>query len=86
VDERLDLEKETDAAFRYLGGLKLRFRDWHLALLSHNVGENRVQRGIDETGSRDAFELIRAGYEGDKDYLAKVMAAVLILENPSLLD
>jgi hypothetical protein len=33
-------------------------------------------------GSRDAWKLIRNGYEGDKDYLPKLMAAILIKRNP----
>jgi membrane-bound lytic murein transglycosylase D len=83
VDERLDQEKATDAALRYLSGMKLRFQDWHLAVLAYNSGEGRVQQGIEATGKRKAFELIEAGFEGDPDYLAKFMAAVLILKNPS---
>jgi hypothetical protein len=49
------------------------------------VGENTVQRGIESTGSKDAWKLIQAGIEGDKDYLAKVTAAVLIMKNPDTL-
>jgi membrane-bound lytic murein transglycosylase D len=86
VDERLDKVKATDAALRYLSGLKLRFQHWHLAVLSYNTGEGRVQQGIDETGSRDAFKLIDEGFEGDPNYLAKFMAAVLILKNPAVLE
>jgi hypothetical protein len=61
-----------------------------IALIARNYGlhvddkvdENSAQKAIDKTGSRDAWELIRQGYEGDQDYLARVMATVLILKNP----
>ena len=86
VDERLDEHKATDAAMRYLAGLKLKFQDWHLALLGYNAGESRVQKGIESTGSRDAFEIIEAGFKGDKHYLSRTIAAVIILKNPSLLE
>ena len=46
------------------------------------MGEAAVQKGIDATGSRDAWTLIRAGYEGDKDYLAKIVVSILIMNNP----
>ena len=82
IDERLDVTLLTDAAMRYLLANRLRFSDWHLSLLSFNMGENAVQKAIDALGSRDAWTLIRQGYEGDKDYLAKVMAAMIIIKNP----
>ena len=85
-DERLDIEKETDAAMRYLLANKLVFNSWELSLLSYNAGESSVKEAIRKTGSRDAWTLIRKGFENDKGYLAKVMAMVLIMKNPSALD
>jgi beta-lactamase regulating signal transducer with metallopeptidase domain len=82
VDERLNSELLTDAAMRYLKGGKLRFNDWLLAVLGYNIGDNKVLEGIEATGSRDAWVLVRNGYENDKDYLAKLMAAILIMRNP----
>ena len=86
VDERLDVGVETDAAVRLLASLDLQFKDWGLALLGYNGGQHLVEKAIRETGSRDAWELIRRGYEGDPHYVASVMAAVLIMKNPSALD
>ena len=83
-DDRLNVDLETDAAMRYLNANFLRFQDWQLALLAYNMGESQVQKAIDAVGSRDAWKLIQAGYEGDKNYLASFMASVLILKNPSL--
>lgn len=81
-DERLDVELCTDAALRYLQSNNLRFKDWHLSALAFNMGENGVQKGMNALGTRDAWELIRNGYEGDKDYLPKLIAAILIMRNP----
>lgn len=77
---------ETDAAMRALGGLNLQFNDWGLALLGYNAGRGFVAKAISKTGSRDVWELIRGGYENDPRYVASVMAAVLIMKNPSYLD
>lgn len=45
-----------------------------------------MQRAIEAMGSRDAWNLIGQGYEGDKDYLAKLIDAILIMKNPESLD
>jgi membrane-bound lytic murein transglycosylase D len=81
-DERLDMALLTDAAMRYLQANNLRFKDWQLALMAYNMGENAVQKAMVDLDTRDAWTLIRNGREGDKDYLAKFMAAVLIMRNP----
>jgi membrane-bound lytic murein transglycosylase D len=86
VDERLSVLAETDAAMRYLMANKQQFGDWLLALLAYNAGEGSVADGIARTGSHDVWALIRSGTENDKDYVARVLAGVLILNNPHVLD
>jgi hypothetical protein len=71
---------------QHLSANELRFQDWQLAILAYNAGERQVQKGIDATGSRDAWKLIAAGYDGDQNYLAQVMATIIIEKNPSILD
>ncbi len=85
LDERLDVAKETDAAHRYLLSNKLLFNDWQLAIFAYNVGESAVERGIRKYGTRDVWELSKH-IRGDKDYMAKVMASVIIMKNPTILD
>jgi len=41
---------------------------------------------MSETRSTDAWDLVRDGYENDHNYLPRVMAVVLIIRNPALLD
>ncbi|MBF0105709.1 MAG: transglycosylase SLT domain-containing protein [Deltaproteobacteria bacterium] len=83
-DDRLNIDLETVAAMRYLTNLYKRFNSWPLALMGYNCGENQVQKGIDQTGSRDPWTLIKNGVTNDKDYLAKIMAGVIIMKNPHL--
>ena len=85
VDQRLNVRLSTDAALKYLKGNHKRFDDWHLALLAYNMGEFRVKKAMKQTGSKDAWKIIRAGHEGDKGYLAKVMAVMIIMKNPDVL-
>jgi len=46
VDERLDPEKATEAAIRYLDELHKIFGDWMTVLAAYNCGEGRVLRVI----------------------------------------
>jgi len=85
VDQRLDEELATDAAMRYLQMNRLRFKDWHLSILSYNAGENAVQQAMIQTGSRDPWVLVRESRlnRESKDYLPKVIAAMVVMKNPS---
>ena len=85
-DDRLNADQETDAAIRYLYSNQLLFGDWALAAMAYNMGENGVATAIADLGSRDPWTLVRAGREGDHAYLAKVVAAILIMKNPSLVE
>jgi hypothetical protein len=80
-DERLDPALESDAAARLLSSLHAQLGDWHLVLLAFNAGNASVTRWISEVGTRDAFRLTQLGHENDRGYLARVMAAIIIMKN-----
>ena len=81
LDERLDTEKETYAAIRYLDANHLRFDNWLLGVMAYNMGERALDNAILKSGTRDPWKLVQQGFENDQGYLAKFMAAVLILKN-----
>lgn len=85
VDERLDVQKETRAAMELLSDLFDLFQDWRFAIKAYNEGEDRVQGLIDKYGSRDPWQL-EIQEEGPEQYLSQVMALMIILKNPSLLN
>lgn len=86
VDERMNIEKATDAAMRLLLANRVRFKNWPLSILAYNAGEKVVSKGVLKMRSYDAWTLIQNGFEGDKKYLAKVMASVIIMKKPELLN
>jgi hypothetical protein len=63
-----------------------RYRDWGLTLLAFNCGVGCVDRGVQETGARDVWRVVAKGFENDPDYVARAMAVMLVLRNPSVLD
>jgi hypothetical protein len=84
VDDRLDPVVETDAAMRLLSDLHEEFGDWGLALAGYNQGERHVRRAIAEQGTDDPWALVAAG--ALNDYLARIVAVAIVMEDPSLVD
>lgn len=50
VDDRMDPNKATEAACRYLKDLHRTFGDWELALAAYNCGPGAVRRAMRRTG------------------------------------
>ena len=55
IDERMDPEKSTDAACRYLVMLHSIFKDWPLALAAYNSGPGTVLKAIRRAGYKRSF-------------------------------
>lgn len=56
-DERVDIERSTRAAARYLRELYTQFGDWKLAIAAYNAGGDLVQHAIERNGTRDFSKL-----------------------------
>lgn len=84
VDERMNVEKSTLAAAKYLKELFEEFGSWELALAAYNCGEKRVSRAIRKTGSTDFWTLSRKKKlpRETRNYLPKFNAALIIARNP----
>ena len=55
IDERMDPEKSTESACRYLRDLYNMFHDWELALAAYNTGPCNVNRAIRKSGYKRSF-------------------------------
>lgn len=76
ADERVDPEKATRAAARYLRDLHLLFADWPLALAAYNAGETAVRSAMERSGATDFWSLSarRLLPQETRDYVARVLA------------
>ncbi len=84
VDERLDPERSTEAASRYLSDLYRRFGSWDLAIASYNMGYGGLARSIRKFNSNDFWELARyeAGVPWETAlYVPKIFALAIVMNN-----
>ena len=91
VDERLDLEKSTQAAGRYIRELILDFGSGSsvmLALAAYNIGPGKVKRAVrsvkDPIKQRNFWYLyrVRALPAETREYIPKTIASIIIGRNP----
>ncbi|MEB2312292.1 MAG: transglycosylase SLT domain-containing protein [Sorangiineae bacterium] len=84
VDERLDPERATAAAVRYLSDLHRRFGNWDLAMAAYNMGFGGLSRAIRKYNSNDFWELARyeAGIPWETTlYVPKILAIAIVMNN-----
>lgn len=55
IDDRMDPDKATEAACKYLRDLYNMFGDWELALASYNAGPGNVRKAIRRAGYKKNF-------------------------------
>lgn len=78
LDERLDWEKSTVAAAKYLSFLANKFHgDWGLVLAAYNMGPGAIERAVVEQRARDFWQLeVR---EETTQYVPKFLAMIQLL-------
>jgi membrane-bound lytic murein transglycosylase D len=79
VDERLDVEKSTHAACKYLKQANLQFNDWLLAAASYNRGMGGVTTDLHWQKASNYFDLEQNQETGR--YVYRILALKIILEN-----
>ena len=83
-DDRLDPERSTRAAVRYLRILYARYNDWPLALAAYNAGEGRIDKAL--RGRREAtFWQLAAEHRLppiNREYVPRFLALIRVVESP----
>lgn len=74
-DERLDPDRSTDAAIRYIKYLKREFGSWYLADFAYAMGEGTLNRLIQHNGSKKLSVLLKDPHfpSGTKAHFAKTL-------------
>lgn len=80
VDERMNLEKATAAAIRYLKDAHERVGNWTLAAAAYNMGVARTTRTKSEQ-SVDNYYQMHLNNETSR-YIFRILAAKSIMDNP----
>lgn len=89
IEERYHITKAARASAQYLKNLYTIFRDWKLALAAYNAGEGRVFRAMVNTGYTNDWHSLESGNilaRETRDYVAKILAAIIIWQNPEAYD
>lgn len=82
IDERMDPEKSTAAACKYLSQLYTIFHDWELALAAYNTGPGNVKRAIRRSGGKKTFwEIYPYLPRETRAYLPQYVAMVYALNH-----
>ena len=82
IDDRMDPEKATDAACRYLRDLHRMFGDWELALAAYNTGPGNVRKAIRRSGYKKSFwEIYPKLPRETRSYVPQLVAIVYTMNH-----
>lgn len=80
IDERMNPEKSTEAACKYLRDLYRQFGDWELVLAAYNWGGGNVQRAIRRTGQHNFWALYPSLPKETRNYVPTFTALLYTLQ------
>ena len=80
VDERFNIEKETEAACRYLKQAYAKYHDWMTVAASYNAGQGGISRALAAQQVSNAMDLWLK--EETSRYMFRLLTCKLFLENP----
>ena len=81
LDERLDIEKSTEAACRYLQTAYNKFNDWVAVAQSYNIGQARIGTELERQQVDESIDLQLV--EETNRYIYRILASKIIFTNPS---
>ena len=81
IDERLDIEKSTQAACRYLQTAYNKFKDWVAVAQSYNIGQGRIGTELERQQVDESIDLQLV--EETNRYIYRILASKIIFTNPS---
>jgi membrane-bound lytic murein transglycosylase D len=80
IDDRMDPDKATDAACKFLKKLYGIYGDWNLALAAYNAGPGNVNKAIKRSGNKTTYWEIRPYLPSEtQGYVPNFIAAAYLL-------
>ena len=79
-DERYNIEKETEAACKYLKEAYARYGDWMTVAASYNAGQAGISTRLSDQKQSSAFNLYLP--EETSRYMFRILVAKMFFENP----
>lgn len=79
VDERMDPEKSSAAAAKYLKQLYKTFGDWELVMAAYNAGPGRIRSAIKRAGTTDYWKLCKYLPAETRSYVPGFIAASYLM-------
>lgn len=81
VDERMDPEKSTRAACKYLKALYKMFGDWELAISAYNCGPGNVRKAKRRTGKFHFWDIYYRLPRETRSYLPQLVAMIYLMNH-----
>lgn len=82
VDDRMDIEKSTEAACKYFRQLYNIFGDWELVLASYNTGPGNLRRAIRRAGNvKDYWQLHPYLHRDTRAYVPQFTAIMYMMNH-----
>lgn len=81
IDERYNIEKETEAACKFLKSSYAKYGNWESAMAAFNGGTGRITKELDAQGVNSSFDLYLVSETSR--YVFRILAMKAIMENPS---
>jgi membrane-bound lytic murein transglycosylase D len=82
VDDRMDIEKSTEAACKYFRQLYNIFGDWELVLASYNTGPGNLRRAIRRAGNvKDYWQLHPFLHKDTRAYVPQFTAIMYMMNH-----
>lgn len=80
VDERMNLEKSTQAACEYLLNSYNKYKDWALVAASYNYGQGNVDKQLQQQATDNYYDLMLNSETAR--YYFRLIALKIVMENP----
>ncbi|MDH5398560.1 MAG: LysM peptidoglycan-binding domain-containing protein [Cyclobacteriaceae bacterium] len=80
IDERMDFERATEAACKYLAQLYKMFGDWELALAAYNTGPGNVQKAMRRSGKKKFWDIYPYLHRETRAYLPQFVAILYVVK------